>query len=126
MSSANAPLYRLVPYYEPDESYELIEILDKPALFSNGRISQSDLSEGLYKYDLRSGDETDFTALEKSVMVNHAGTVILKEPLEFCERDYIPDTVPLNFMIEDGVVTITPQYRIPICPHCAERSDEDE
>ena len=38
----------------------------------------------------------------------------------------IPDTVPLNFMIEDGVVTITPQYRIPICPHCAERSDDDE
>ena len=90
VSSANAPLYRLVPYYEPDESYELIEILDKPALFSNGRISQSDLSEGLYKYDLRSGDETDFTALEKSVMVNHAGTVILKEPLEFGDRDYIP------------------------------------
>ena len=90
VSSPNASLYRLVPYYEPDESYELIEILDKPALFSNGRISQTELPEGLYKYDLRSGDETDFVTLEKSVMVNHAGTVILKEPLEFGERDYIP------------------------------------
>ena len=90
VSSANSPLYRLVPYYEPDESYELIEILDKPALFSNGRISESDLPEGLYKYDLRSGDETDFVTLEKSVMVNHAGTVILKEPLDFGDKDYIP------------------------------------
>ena len=98
VSSANAPLYRLIPYYEP-ESYELIEILDKPALFSNGRISQSELPEGLYKYDLRSGDETDFLTLEKSVMVNHAGTVILKEPFEFGDKDYIPldeDSVP-NF-----------------------------
>ncbi len=65
VSSANAPLYRLVSYYEQDESYELIEILDKPALFSNGRISESELPEGLYKYDLRSGDETDFVTLEK-------------------------------------------------------------
>jgi len=38
----------------------------------------------------------------------------------------IPDTVPLNFTINDEMVMITPQYRIPICPHCAERSDEDE
>ena len=90
VSSANASLYRLVPYYEPDQSYELIEILDKPALFSNSRISQSELPEGLYKYDLRSGDETDFVTLEKSVMVNHAGTVILKEPFEFGDKDYIP------------------------------------
>ena len=48
------------------------------------------MPEGLYKYDIRSGDETDFVTLEKSVMVNHAGTVILKEPLDFGDKDYIP------------------------------------
>ena len=102
VSSKNQPLYRIVPYDEP-EKYELIEILGHPALFSNGRISQSELPDGLYRYDLRSGDETDFVTVEKNVAVNHAGTVVLKEPLDFGGRDYIPldeDTSP-NFTGED-------------------------
>ena len=102
VSSKNQPLYRIVPYDEP-EKYELIEILGHPALFSNGRISHSDLPDGLYQYDLRSGDETDFVTLEKNVAVNHAGTVILKEPLDFGDRDYIPldeDSSP-NFTGEE-------------------------
>ena len=102
VSSKNQPLYRIVPYDEP-EKYELIEILGHPALFSNGRISHSDLPDGLYRYDLRSGDETDFVTLEKNVVVNHAGTVILKELLDFGDRDYIPldeDSSP-NFTGEE-------------------------
>ena len=41
--------------------------------------------------------------VEKYVAVNHAGTVILKEPLDFGDRDYIPldeDSSP-NFTGEE-------------------------
>ena len=38
----------------------------------------------------------------------------------------IPITVPLDFMIGDQTVIITPHRKTHVCSHCAERSDEDD
>ncbi len=38
----------------------------------------------------------------------------------------IPVTVPLDFMIGDQTVIITPHGKAHACSHCAERSDENE
>lgn len=38
----------------------------------------------------------------------------------------IPVTVPLDFMIGDQTVIITPHRKDHVCSHCAERSDEDD
>ena len=38
----------------------------------------------------------------------------------------IPVTVPLDFMIGDQTVIITPHRKTHVCSHCAERSDEDD
>ena len=40
-----------------DEQYQEVELFEKPALFSNGRISRDDLPEGVYCYDLRGSDD---------------------------------------------------------------------
>ena len=34
-----------------DQQYQEVELFEKPALFSNGRISHDDLPEGVYCYD---------------------------------------------------------------------------
>ena len=87
-----------------NESYQLIELFGKPALFSNDRITPKDIPEGLYCYDLRHSDDGDrFCSVEPKVAVNHGGSVITDIPLDFGEKGYIPfseDTEP-NFLSED-------------------------
>lgn len=92
-----------------DQQYQEVELFEKPALFSNGRISNDDLPEGVYCYDLRgSDDDPGFPiCVEKRVVVNHAGSVILTAPLEFSEegRLYFTDENGLNF--NGGMLTLS-------------------
>ncbi len=72
-----------------DEKLEVVEVLGQTALFTNGRVTQKELPDGLYKYDLREGESIAFATIEPSVAVNHAGTIIAKEPIIFGEEGYI-------------------------------------
>ena len=115
VSARNGQLFEPVPYDEPEvkelksqalteEKLDVIEILDRKALFSNGRLLPEQIPEGLYAYDLRHSDDGDrFCAIEPKVAVNHGGTILLKEVLDFGEQGYIPldeDTEP-NFLGEE-------------------------
>ena len=92
-----------------DEQYQEVELFEKPALFSNGRISRDDLPEGVYCYDLRGSDDDPGSPIcvEERVVVNHAGSVILTAPLEFAEegRLYFTDETGLNF--NGGMLTLS-------------------
>ena len=70
-----------------DEQYQEIELFDKLGLFSNGRIARDNLPEGVYCYDLRGSDYDpgDPVCVEERVVVNHAGSVLMTEPLELTE-----------------------------------------
>lgn len=72
-----------------DEEFEIIEIEGKTALFTNSRMIDADVPKGLYCYHLRHGDDGNFCTLEKNITVNHAGTVIVKEPIELGENGCI-------------------------------------
>ncbi len=76
---------------EIGEKYQSIELFDKPALFSNGRIDPKDLPEGLYTYDLRGSDDDPGLpiTLESHVTVNHAASVITAEPIELPEQGFL-------------------------------------
>ncbi len=119
ISARGHSLYELVSYDEPevkelsaqdmtDEKLDVIEVLDRRALFANGRLLPEEIPEGLYAYDLRESDDGDrFISIEPKVGVNHGGTVLMKEMLDFGERGYIPfdeDSDP-NFL----GYTMTPQ-----------------
>lgn len=71
------------------EDYEHIELFGEPGLFTNGRIDRSTVPDGWYCYDLRGSDDDpgDPSAVEESVSINHAGTVLLPAPLELNEID---------------------------------------
>ena len=112
ISTRNGHLFKPVPYDEPEakelktqalteEKLDVIEVLDRRALFSNGRLMPEEIPEGLYAYDLRHSDDGDrFCSIEPKVGVNHGGTVLMRDILDFGESGYIPldeDTEP-NFL----------------------------
>ena len=92
-----------------DEQYQEIELFDKPGLFSNGRIARDNLPEGVYCYDLRGSDYDpgEPVCVEEQVVVNHAGSVLLTDPLELAEdgRLMLTEEEGLNFV--GGFSTLT-------------------
>lgn len=119
VSARNGHLFKPVPYDEAEakelktqamteEKLDVIEILDRRALFSNGRLMPEEIPEGLYAYDLRYSDEScRFCSIEPKVGVNHGGTVLMRDILDFGENGYIPldeDTEP-NFLGETMTVS---------------------
>ena len=73
-----------------NKSYRLIEILGKPALFSNEHICPEDIPEGFFCYNLRVSDDGDwFAVAEPKVTVNYVGSIITNEPLDLGESGYI-------------------------------------
>ena len=84
-----------------DEQYQEIELFDKLGLFSNGRIARDNLPEGVYCYDLRGSDYDpgDPVCVEERVVVKHAGSVLMTEPLELTEdgRLMLTEEKGLNF-----------------------------
>lgn len=91
-------------HYVGLEEYQHIELFGKPALFTNDRLKARDIPEGLYCYHLRHSDDgSRFSSIEPKASVNHGGSVIMNEPLDFGKDRYIAlseDTEP-NFLGED-------------------------
>lgn len=119
ISARNGHLFEPVPYDEPEvkelktqalteEKLDVIEVLDRRALFSNGRLMPEQIPEGLYAYDLRHSDDGDrFCSIEPKVGVNHGGTVLMRDILDFGESGYIPldEYTEPNFLGETMTVS---------------------
>ena len=91
-----------------DEQYQEIELFDKPGLFSNGRIVRDNLPEGVYCYDLRGSDYDpgEPVCVEEQVVVNHAGSVLLTEPLELAENGRLMLTEEEGLIFVGGFSTL--------------------
>ena len=65
------------------EKFQHIEVFDKPALFTNGRIACDTVPKGWYCYDIRGSDDDpgELCYMEENVVVNHAGSVLMPEKL---------------------------------------------
>ncbi|MDR0851740.1 MAG: hypothetical protein LBN36_04545 [Clostridiales Family XIII bacterium] len=70
-----------------EAEFETVELFGKTALFTNSRIDRDSVPEGYFVYDLRHGDSGNPVAVEPFVGANHAGTVIMTEPLKFKKAD---------------------------------------
>ncbi len=83
------------------EKYDLVELFGKPALFTSERLTKADIPADLYLCHVRGDDETTggFAELAPRVLVNHFGSIVTKEPVDFGKDGYIAfteDTEP-NF-----------------------------
>mgnify|MGYP007041554581 FL=1 len=79
----------------------------KAALFTSDRLTDSNIPKGLYLYHVRGDDETTggFAELAPRVLVNHFGSIVTKEPIDFGEDGFIaftPETEP-NFLPVEAV-----------------------
>ncbi len=93
-----------------EQDYDPVELLDKPALFTNLRLDRATVPEGLCAYDIRLNDDGGRAAtVELLVRVNHMGTVLTAEPLDFKGQDHIRldgRRRILNFAAEHDCTTV--------------------
>lgn len=111
------------------EEFEHLELFDKPALFTNGRIDRATVPDGWYAYDFRGTDDDPGELCyleERTVVVNHAGTVLLPEKLEFPrtgrlhvedELGFVGDSLTLEqFCQKHGIEYPTQKFKYEIRP----------
>lgn len=70
--------------------YQEIEVMGKPALFSNCRIIHASVPAGLHLYEIRHSDDDDSVPVEigKAIFVNFFGSIITTEPIEATRSCY--------------------------------------
>lgn len=114
ISERGGLLFEAVPYdYDMSigiqlrsDEYGLIEVCGQKALYVDNREDALKLPENCYRYDFRSAEGNDFATLEKDVLVDYAGSVFVKEPIEIPDEGYLvlDDESSPNFLCE--VMTI--------------------
>ena len=73
-----------------NETYDLIHIEGQSALFTNERLTESDIPKGLFVAYLRqANNENAFASLESEVIVDLAGSVVTRKPIDFGESGII-------------------------------------
>lgn len=90
------------PINANEADYERFEILGHDALFTCLQIDRKSLPEGLYAYDLRDCDDCsgDPCQLKSHVMVNHWGTIIVKEKIDGADEGIDLDKNDYNYLGE--------------------------
>ena len=97
---------------EYDDEYELIEVAGHTALFTNDRITDTDIPKGMYCYHLRHNDNGEFFTIEKNVAVNHGGSIVTKEPIDLKSKGYIvlDEDSSTNFLGENMSLYMFREY----------------
>ena len=84
-------------------TYQEVTIFDRPALFTECRIDRATVPEGVYRYELRHGDEDwgEPVELARGIFANYYGTVLTREPFQLPIDGWIPlESDSLSF--QDG------------------------
>ena len=73
-------------------TYQEVTIFDRPALFTECRIDRATVPEGVYRYELRHGDEDwgEPIELARGIFANYYGTVLTREPFQLPIDGWIP------------------------------------
>jgi len=84
------------------EEYDHIELFGKPALLTENRIQTDTIPKGWYCYDLRGSDTnpSEPVTVEANVTVNHAGTILIHEPVTIPKSGYRSLKGRLDFLGE--------------------------
>ena len=89
------------------DKFQHLEVFDKPALFTNGRIARDTVPKGWYCYDIRGSDDDpgELCFIEENVVVNHAGSVLMPEKLAMPKSGWLDVRDELGFL-EEGNMTL--------------------
>jgi len=87
-------------YNAMKESFEEVEVFEKPALFTPIRIDRSTVPSGYHLYEVRHDDDGQGDAVEiaRNIFVNHWGSIITKDEIELSpEGNLLIDPMDINF-----------------------------
>ena len=89
------------------DKFQHLEVFDKPALFTNGRIARDTVPQGWYCYDIRGSDDDpgELCYMEENVVVNHAGSVLMPEKLAMPKSGRLVVRDELGFL-DEGDMTL--------------------
>ena len=89
------------------DKFQHLEVFDKPALFTNGRIARDTVPQGWYCYDIRGSDDDpgELCYMEENVVVNHAGSVLMPEKLAMPKSGRLVVRDELGFL-DEGNMTL--------------------
>ena len=89
------------------EKFQHLEVFDKPALFTTGRIARDTVPKGWYCYDIRGSDDDpgELCYMEENVVVNHAGSVLMPEKLAMPKSGRLDVRDELGFL-DEGNMTL--------------------
>lgn len=70
--------------------FQVIEINGINAIFTDLHIKRSEVPSGYHAYDIRDSDDGgNFATIESLVRVNHAGTILVHEPIDLGSEGYV-------------------------------------
>jgi len=97
------------------ESFEEIEVFDKPALFTPARIDRSTVPSGYYLYEVRHDDDCqgDAVQIASNIMVNHWGSIILREEITLPQDGYLdiePDCINYGVDVDVSMSDFITKY----------------
>jgi hypothetical protein len=82
------------------ESFEEVEVFQKPALFTPIRIDRSTVPQGYYLYEVRHDDDSQGDAVEIAIniLANHWGSIIMREEIKLSpEGNLLIDPMDINY-----------------------------
>ena len=91
-------------YNAMKEYFEAVELLGKPALFTEVRIEQSTVPQSLQLYEIRHDDDEqgDAVQIARNILVNHLGSVILRDEIELPDDGFLDiEPTDLNYGTDD-------------------------
>ncbi len=90
------------------ETFEVVHLLNRPALFTELRVDRATIPKGLYAYDMQVADD-DWSRpclLGRYISVEHFGTVLTAAPIKLNDEGY-RDLSPEDFTMGTGAGRMT-------------------
>lgn len=81
----------MYPLDATKETFEAVEILGIPALFTALRVNRATVPKGMYLYEMQTdeGDWSQPCLLGRRIMVEHFGTVLTASPIDLPDTGYL-------------------------------------
>lgn len=94
----------MIPISAKNERFSLVAVFGCPMLFSEMRIDNKTIPDGLYKYEVRHCDEDwgEPAEISEGVWVNFYGTLISKKPIEDWDQETNGSHYKFIEFVEDG------------------------
>ncbi len=98
----------MYPLDATKETFEVVEIVGIPGLFTTERVARSTVPQGMYLYEMQTSEDdwSQPCLLGRRIMVEHFGTVLTAGPIDLPDTGYL-DLKPGDFTMDTGADRLT-------------------